>query len=385
MRFLGLASWQVWLITAVAAATVTLFYLLKQRHRTILVPSSLIWDRVLRKRSPQSWIERLRWLVSLLLALCIALLLAVSSGQPVTGVTNENRLVVLLDSSPTMGTLRLDGKSRWDHAIAIAGDLLNEGQYREFLVTSTSDVATREWTSDREAALVRLRGMEWPTSSGRFPQVAGLDATVYFISDGVAIWDVPRRIRIISVFEPADNVGITAFEIRPHLLSRAPEGYLEISNYSLEPQDVRIRISGVGGKRETWSRRMNAGAVLTEDIPLTNYRSGGIRVSIEPGKDSFSADNTAYGYIREPIGVLLVTDGNSYLEDLLRLDPTVEASVCAPSEYRETNADVYVFDRFAPRSAPSKPCLVFRPADCWCRGPGGCKHRRSQNGTNHIR
>ena len=122
-------------------------------------------------------------------------------------------------------------------------------------------------------------------------------------------------------------------------------------------------MGGVGGKRETWIRRMNAGAVLTEDIPLSNYRSGGIRVSIEPGKDSFSADNTAYGYIREPIGVLLVTDGNPYLEDLLRLDPTVEASVCAPSEYRETKADVYVFDRFAPLSAPSKPCLIFRPAD----------------------
>ena len=230
MRFLGLASWQVWLITAVAAAIVTLFYLLKQRHRTILVPSSLIWDQVLRKRSPQSWIERLRWLVSLLLALCIALLLAVSSGQPVAGVTNASRLVVLLDSSPTMATLRLDGKSRWDHAIAIASDLLNKGEYTEFLVTSTSDVATREWTSDREAALVRLRGMEWPTSSGRFPQVAGLDATVYFISDGVAIRDVPRGIRTISVFEPADNVGITAFEIRPHLLSGVPEVYLEISN-----------------------------------------------------------------------------------------------------------------------------------------------------------
>ena len=35
------------------------------------------------------------------------------------------------------------------------------------------------------------------------------------MTDGVLVTDVPDGVRVVSVFEPAPNVAITAFDVRP--------------------------------------------------------------------------------------------------------------------------------------------------------------------------
>jgi len=58
---------------------------------------------------------------------------------------------------------------------------------------------------------------------------------------------------------------------------------------------------------------------------------------------------------------------------LLRLNRHVELAIIDPANYREqANIDAYVFDRFAPPAAPSKPALIVgAPAAAWLRSPQG--------------
>ena len=80
MRFLALPAGTAMLLLAGVAALVVGLYLLRPTPRRLVVSSSLIWQRVLkeRKRKP----ERLRWWLSLLLALAVALSIAAALTRP---------------------------------------------------------------------------------------------------------------------------------------------------------------------------------------------------------------------------------------------------------------------------------------------------------------
>jgi hypothetical protein len=75
------------------------------------------------------------------------------------------------------------------------------------------------------------------------------------------------------------------------------------------------------------------------------------------------------------LSVALVTAGNEPLERALRLDPRVRLTVLPPGQYgRRSGFDVYVFDRFAPPSAPAVPSLAFAPpAESWLPKAGASR------------
>jgi hypothetical protein len=93
-----LSAAPLWAAIAALAAVlvVTALYLLKPPPRRMLVPSSLIWDRVLRESHRSS--DRLRWWLSLLLAAIIAVSIVVAVTRPqLTGAGEAaDRLVLVL-------------------------------------------------------------------------------------------------------------------------------------------------------------------------------------------------------------------------------------------------------------------------------------------------
>jgi len=81
----------------------------------------------------------------------------------------------------------------------------------------------------------------------------------------------------------------------------------------------------------------------------------------------------AYLPLKRKTRTLLVTTGNSFLETLLKLDTYVELTVTDPANYRESpNIDAYIFDRFAPASAPARPALIIgTPNASWLKPSNG--------------
>ena len=129
MTFLALTAAQAGLLAAITVALIIGLYLLKLRHRRVLISSSILWRRVLDEREWHSLWEKLRRIVSIVIAATIALLIAMSLARPeVESLTGKNeRIVIVLDTSPTMNTNTSDGKTRWQHAAERAKSLLDSG------------------------------------------------------------------------------------------------------------------------------------------------------------------------------------------------------------------------------------------------------------------
>src|SRR5438094_4106786 len=372
MTFLALTAVQTGLLAAMTVAIIIGLYLLKLRHRRVLISSSILWSRVLDERESHSLWEKLRRIVSIVIAATIALLIALSLARPeIESLTGKNeRIVIVLDSSPTMNTNTSDGKTRWQHAAERAKSLLDSGgPTTEFRVLDTAEVTASAFTTDRNEVRKLIDTMSSKSAEPHFPRVDGRAAQVYFISDGVAIHSTPSFVKRVSVFEPAENVGITAFEIRS--IPSTPlgyEAYLEVQNFG-KPAASGITISGTGGQRITRTVRLSRNEVFKEAFDLSGFGGGGVRATIQSKDDALSVDDVAFAYlpIKRRTRTLLVTRGNNSLETLLKLDNYVELLKTDPANYRESpNIDAYIFDRFAPPTPPLRPALLIgAPTAAW--------------------
>jgi hypothetical protein len=378
MRFLALTQLQALLLAAVTAGTVIALYFLKLRHRRVFISSSMLWQRVLDERVKHSTRERLRRIISIALAVVIALLIALSLGRPqVDWLTGRaQRIAIVLDTSPSMNAKTADGATRWQHAVARARSLVaGAGPAAELRIVDTSGESAFPYTADRAEARANLEMISPQGMEPRFPQLDSRNSIVYFISDGVGLRDVPEFAHRLSVFEPAENVAITAFEVRP--VPANPLGYeawLEVRNYG-KAAEVNLSISGSAKDNITRNLRLRANDTFKELFDLTGFQGGTVTARIDTKNDALPVDNVAFAYlpVKRRTKTLLVTRGNNYLETLLKVNRYVDLQTTTPENYREApDIDAYVFDRFAPPTAPSKPALIVGAAAVdWLRKPQG--------------
>ena len=378
MTFLALTPLQAAILALLTTGTIIALYFLKLRHRRVVVSSSILWRRVLDERQSHSLFEKLRRIISIIIAVTIALLIALALARPeVESLTGKNeRIVIVLDTSPTMNALTQDGRTRWQHAVDRAKSLLDSGgPTTEFRLIDTSGVTASAFTTDRNEIRTLIDQMSPKTADPLFPKVDARDSQVYFVSDGVALHNTPQSVKRISVFESANNVGITAFEIRS--IPSTPlgyEAYLEIENFG-KPAEVGVVISGTGGQRINKTVRLNTEEIYKEAFDLSQFTGGGVRATIQSNDDALKLDDVAFAYlpVKRKTRTLLVTRGNQFLETLLKLDTYVELTVADPASYRESpNIDAYIFDRFAPATVPARPALIIgTPSASWLKPATG--------------
>jgi hypothetical protein len=374
MTFLALTPLQAALLAAVTVGIIIALYFLKLRHRRVFVSSAIVWRRVLEEQTTHSFREKLRKILSIALAVTIALLIALALARPeIESLTGKNeRIVIVLDTSPTMSTGTADGQTRWQHAVVKAKDLLDAGgPTTEFRITDTSGMTVSPFTTDRGEARRLVEQMSPQNIEPRFPRLDEGNSVVYFVSDGVVVHDTPSFVRSVSVFESANNAGITAFDIRS--VPSTPlgyEAYLEVQNYG-QTADVAVTVTGAKAETITRSAHLATGELFKEVFDLSAFSGGVVRATVRTENDALPIDDVAYGYLpmKRRIRTMLVTAGNQNLETLLKLDDHVDLVSSTPANYREAaDIDAYVFDRFAPPTAPAKPALVIGAADVpWLR------------------
>jgi hypothetical protein len=379
MTFLALSPLQTLLLALCTAGAVIALYFLKLRHRKVFVSSSLLWGRVLDDRESSSLWEKLRRIISIAIAVTIALLIALALARPeIASLTGGNeRISIVLDTSPTMAARTSDGRTRWENAVGEALAILDTGgPATQFRVVDTSGSIGSAFTTDRSEIRRLIEGLTPRATTLRFPKVDQDASDVYFITDGVAVDDVPASAKRISVFESAHNAGITAFEIRS--MPSTPLGYqayLEVQNYGSAPAGVALTISSAGGQRIVRRLNLARGEAFMEVFDLSRFDGGAVRAAIQSDNDALPLDDVAFAYlpVKRKTRTLLVTRGNTYLEKLLSLDTYVELAITNPDNYRESaDIDAYVFDRFAPPAPPAKPALIIgAPEVSWLRSRQG--------------
>ncbi|MFN0040220.1 MAG: BatA domain-containing protein [Burkholderiales bacterium] len=369
------------LLSALAAMVVLLLYWLKPPPRQLAVSSMLIWDRVLRKSHAGS--DRLRWWLSLLLSALIAAAMASAlahwpSVRP--GAGGAQRLILILDNSATMATLRTDGVTRWDHALARADALLRErpAATAVMIADSMRRIAIPSF-EERDAALARMQSLT--TSFGDRPRVPELapmaDTETIVFTDGVRLTGVPQSAKVESVFEAVENSGIVAFEVRAVPGDpRRQLAYVEIANAGGTAKTIEVILTGLGGRQSEKSLQVPAGRTGHVQIDVSGFEAGPLKASLRMPGDALSVDDVAYA-VRQASRVVrvgLVGAANAYLEKSLRARHQVRLQVLSLEAYADRDdIDVWIFDRFAPSRRPRAPALLFRPGNAAWLPPAGAE------------
>ena len=361
------------------AGIIVLLYWVRPEPQPVVVPSNLIWRRVLdeRRRREDFW----RWLISLLIALLAALAVVMAMARPLPEDSVQGgRVAVVMDTSPSMDAVLPGGGTRWEQASEQVRRILVAGnETSEFLLLDTAgERGGRSFIGQREAlealeALSPVHGREH-----RFPDVADLlepdtgsgpAAQVIFVGDGVFVSEVPDGVERISVFEPAPNAGITAFDVRP--LPTDPgrfEAFVEVVLHPGSGEEggvVVLQIDGAGGASARRTFRVGPEEPFGSTVPLTGFVAGPVRAVIAAaGEDALVSDDVAHSYIpaRNRLRVLLVGGPNPFWEAALRLDPRVSLAVPGPEEdplasLDPASLDLVVIEGPPPEAMPSMPVL----------------------------
>src|SRR5262249_10258226 len=118
MRFLAFTTSQTLGLVVAASLAILALYFLKHKRQHVVISSVLLWRKVIENRLENSVFEKLRRAMSILIAIVTALLITLAIARPeidlLTGTAR--RMLIVLDTSPSMQARTSDGKTRWQHA-----------------------------------------------------------------------------------------------------------------------------------------------------------------------------------------------------------------------------------------------------------------------------
>lgn len=391
MHLAGLPLSTLLTLGAVFGVLTVALYILKLRRRPVAVPFSRIWQQVLRDKQATSLFSQLKRLLSLLLQLALLALMLLALGDPRASrnLVEGRNMVVLIDSSASMKATDV-APSRLEVAKREVTRMVEGLSGSDRMLVAQMDASIRPLSTmtnevaDLKDGLSKLSASDTRADFRRalafaLDSLRGLGkAEIIVVSDG-ALGDVERigreldlskvKLSYVKVGKSSRNVAITEFSVRRYPLDKSRyEVMLELTNTNDKPQNVELTLLGDGNivdvtqlslkPRESLARFYKDLAGASRTLEAT--------IKLADGKpDDLPADNHAYALMpeRRRARVLVVTEGNTYLEAALLLDEYLDVEVLAPEKYPpDQEFDVTIYDAVAPpHHAKTGPALYLAP------------------------
>ncbi len=369
------------------ALPIVLLYMLRLRRREQTVSSTFLWRELVRDRAANAPWQRLRRNLLLLLQLLILAALVLALARPalrLPGLGGGN-VIVLLDASASMqaadgaaGTRFDDVRAEVDRLIGgLSGDdkltLIRVGRTPQVLAAASADrPALRRALA---AAAPENAAADWPAA---FALAAGSaqglsDPRIAIVSDGglpAGLPPLPGEVSFAPVGRAGDNLTISAQAARPggngaDLLvvvdnpgATARSALLSLYRDGTLYDSRRVELAAGGQSAQTWSLPGAAGVVEA-------------RLAARDGApDYLPLDDRAWTLLDADNArrVLLISDGNLFLERFFAILPGTELFRAAPDEAGSLLAeagepfDLVVYDGVALPAGPLPAnALVFNP------------------------
>ncbi len=353
---------------------VILLYLLKQRRRRVEVSTLMFWDKILRDEQTVTSLTRLKKLLSLLLQLIFIALLTLALARPLFSGkwTGARRIVILVDASASMLVQESSG-TRFELAHKKAADVVRGMSFGDtaMLVAVGAEPEIAHPFSDSRKDLKDALDKIKPThGEADFSKAMRLldelpaderQTHVYLVSDGAfspvsAPVSTNLHYAFLKVGEASENVGITAFQVRP--LPASPRDFqvhIEVANETDKEQKVPLELRIAGKLADAYELTIPSGGVVNRTLRQYSADGGEVEAIIE-SRDAFQLDNHAYAMLPPPrkTKVALVDTNDLFLERALATDEGVDLTVLGGDDFpRKTNKfDVVVFTRWAPEKTP---------------------------------
>jgi Ca-activated chloride channel family protein len=355
-------------------------YLLKLRRDPRIVPSTLLWQRLLADVEANAPWQRLRRSLLLLLQLLLVALLAILAARPFlerpAGLAGD--VVVVVDTSASMGATDIPPDRLTEAKAQVLEklrDLPANGTVSVIEAGRTARVVVNG-TSDLGRVRAAIEGITVSPSTGDLGDALNLanalaarvgDAEILVATDAaLAIKPQARldhKVSVLQVGRERRNQAIVALAVR-----RAPSGvtrsvFVSIANLDIEAvqRGVELYVDGVL-KEARQPQRLEAQTrteVIIDDVP------GGasvIEVRLPGGSDgapgdALAADDRAWAIVPpdRQRNVLIVGEGDPYLEAALLYLPNVNLFTVKPSEFPKnavrsdrTRWDLIIFEGTLP-------------------------------------
>jgi hypothetical protein len=393
MRFLSPLS-LLWLIPLLGG--IIALYLLRKRRREIVVPSLFLWEKILQSVQADTPFQRLRPTLLLFLQLLTAFLLVMAFARPYllgNGLAGATYVLVIdqgarmnatdvppsrLAEAKTEALSFVRQMTSRDRAMVIAAGAQPElisaltGD-RAQLEKAITEVTGTDEATDLPAAMVLAHALLGRKTGG---------ARIELFSDGgwseeeeehvrSAATGIPIHLVPIATAQPS-NTGIIAIDARRDLddPTKGYQIFVSIRNFGASPiQTGHVALLFAGKQVATRPLNMSGqGGTQTEVFESPSFASGGVVTASLEGlrEDKLASDNVSSVVIppKRVRTLLLVTEGDLYLEKGLNLDPDIALYEVAPKDFATIGRsgvgfDLVVFDDFLPEQLPVGRYLVF--------------------------
>ncbi|HEY4240848.1 MAG TPA: BatA and WFA domain-containing protein [Kofleriaceae bacterium] len=366
-------------IGLVALAAPIVFAYMYKRHRSKRNVSSALLLRIIRDERPAAARSRSRLKHRISLALVLGALLAALAALigPRTEVKQGGRTVILLDRSASMGTR--DGRSdRLALAAETAADIAEtaDSEREVALVVAGGDpsivVAPTKNHADVVAAADAIakagaRGDNRDDATA-FRLAEGLcrdpqHTDLVIISDGAGMSAPPLACptRAVSVGKTAENVGITAFSVRPLDGLGLYDVHVGVGSTSDQTRHVNVTLTSNGEVADVVALEVPPHGDTERTVRVTVDKAGGAlhaAITRETGDptDALALDDSAEAPLTDagPVHVLLVTARkHSLVAEAFRIHPRVTLDIAQPGHLPPEAHDLIVLE--SPPAAPLPP------------------------------
>jgi hypothetical protein len=351
---------------------IVLLYLLKLKRRPVKVSTLLFWQKALQQNRRRALFQRLRQFLSLLLHLLIFLLILLALAQPEWNrlVQSGASVVLLVDTRARMQALGPDGAPRFEDAKELLRQYVrhaNADHRMALLVGGSETRVVVPFTSDDRALRKGVDSLETSDAGGDFnsalalaQQIASAGGGVHRIIAVTGDWNVEapgENVEFVRLPSAGGNVAITRFATRP--LPASPETsqvLLELRNFGDATASGNVEFSFDDRLIDVKPFELKPGETKFEVFPSAPSNlptSRGwltARLDIE---DAMAIDNVAYATLppNRPLRVLLVSEGNWFIEKMLAANSLIEFEILEPDSFQLQMAatfDAVILDRLMP-------------------------------------
>jgi Ca-activated chloride channel family protein len=373
---------------------VVAMYLLKLRRDEAVVPSTLLWQKLVSDVEANAPWQKLRRSLLLLLQLLLVLILVLLAARPFVerpaGLAGD--IVLVIDTSASMQATDV-APSRLEAAKALALDALKElpaggkvsviaaGRTAKVVANGTSDlgrvkqaIASISATSDAGDLGDALRlASALAARSGDAEILVATDAAIAKLPEGT----LEAPVRVLRVGRAQDNQAIVALAVRTAPSGLSHSAFVSVANLGLVLVERRLELYADGVLRDSRTLKLDPQRrtdVSIDDIDDPDHPAAVIEVrltSADPSAavagDQLAVDDRAWAIVPPAAlrTVLLVGDGDPYLETALSYLPDTELYGVTPAQYgagtKPELFDLVIFEGFLPAELPAKPILAIAP------------------------
>ena len=369
-------------------------YLLKLRRDEAVVPSTLLWTRLVADVEANAPWQRLRrsllFFLQLLLVIALALLAARPFLERPAGLARD--IVLVMDTSASMAATdvvpdRLTAAKQV--AIDALKDLPTGGKVSLIAADRTARIVVNE-SGDLARVRQAIESIPVTQTRGDLGDALELasklaarsgDAQVLVATDAALASKPTARvsapIKVLSVGRERKNQAIVALAVRTSPSAVTRSVFVSFANLDLDEANRRLELWADDRLLEVRDVKLDPQArsdVIVDDLPrevgTIEVRLVGPDPAVSVAPDQLAVDDRAWAVIppdRRRL-VLIVGEGDPYLETALSFLPDVELYGVTPAEYGPASErtdgrpwDLTIFEGYLPATLPKTPVLAIAP------------------------